>query len=130
MRISLIERLLPYKDLLLVYIWREFYIRYKQSVLGALWAIFQPLSMMLLFTFIFTYILKMEVSNYPKALFFYAGTLPWTLFSSSVSGSITSLSSNYDLITQIYFPREILPMSKIVLGFIDFLIGFIFYIKI
>jgi len=125
---KLFSRLYPYKDLLLVYVWREFSIRYKQSVLGAIWAIFQPLSMMLLFTFLFTYILKLEVSNYPKALFFYAGALPWALFSTSVTGSITSLSLNYDLITQIYFPREILPISKVVLAFMDFLIAFVFYI--
>lgn len=124
----LLKRLLPYKDLLFVYIWREFSIRYKQTLLGALWAIFQPLSMMALFTFIFTYILKLEVSTYPKALFFYAGTLPWTLFSSSVTGAIPSLSNNYDLITQIYFPREIIPISRVVIAFIDFLIAFVFYI--
>lgn len=128
MKISLIERLLPFKDLLLVYIWREFSIRYRQSILGALWAVFQPLSMMILFTFIFTYILKIEVSSYPKALFFYAGTLPWTLFSSSVSGAIPSLSSNYELITQIYFPREIIPISKVVIALIDFAIALILYI--
>jgi len=125
---KLFSRLYPYKDLLLVYVWREFSIRYKQSVLGAIWAIFQPLSMMLLFTFLFTYILKLEVSNYPKALFFYAGALPWAFFSTSVTGSVTSLSLNYDLITQIYFPREILPISKVVLAFMDFLIAFVFYI--
>lgn len=125
---KLFSRLYPYKDLLIVYIWREFSIRYKQSLLGALWAIFQPLSLMLLFTFIFTYILKLEVSDYPKALFFYAGVLPWMLFSTSVTGAIGSLSNNYDLITQIYFPREILPIAKVVLGLIDFIIAFIFYI--
>lgn len=126
----LFTRLYPYKELLYVYVWREFSIRYKQSVLGALWAIFQPLSMMLMFTFIFTYILKIKVADYPKPLFFYAGALPWTFFATSVSGSITSLSSNYDLVTQIYFPREILPLSKVVLGLIDFLIAFVFYIML
>jgi len=125
---KLFSRLYPYKDLLIVYVWREFSIRYKQTVLGAIWAIFQPLSMMLLFTFLFTYILKVEVADYPKALFFYAGTLPWMLFQSSVRNSITSLSSNYDLITQIYFPREILPLSNVILALIDFLIAFLFFI--
>lgn len=125
---KIFSRLYPYKDLLIIYVWREFSIRYKQSLLGGLWAIFQPLSMMLLFTFIFTFILKIEVSSYPKALFFYAGALPWTLFSNSVSNSIGSLSGNYDLITQIYFPREILPISRVFLGAIDFLIAFIFYL--
>jgi len=125
---KLFSRLYPYKDLLFVYVWREFSIRYKQSVRGAIWAIFQPLSMMLLFTFLFTYILKLEVSNYPKALFFYAGALPWILFQSSVRNSISSLSSNYDLITQIYFPREILPLSNVILAIIDFLIAFLFFI--
>ncbi len=127
---KLFTRLYPYKDLLLVYIFREFSIRYKQSLLGILWAIIQPLSMMLLFTFIFTYILKLEVSNYPKALFFYAGALPWAFFSTSVTGSINSLSNNYDLITQIYFPREILPIAKVILGLIDFLIAFVFFIAL
>lgn len=127
---KLFSRLYPYKDLLFVYIWREFSIRYKQSLLGALWAVFQPLSMMLLFTFIFTYIFKLEVSNYPKALFFYAGALPWALFSTSVTGAISSLSNNYELITQIYFPREILPISKVMLGLIDFLIAFVFFVAL
>ena len=125
---KIFNRLYPYKDLFLIYIWREFAIRYKQTLLGSLWAIIQPLSLMLLFTFIFTYIIKMHISNYPKALFFYAGALPWTLFSSSVSTSIPSLSANYYLITQIYFPREILPLSRVVLSLIDFSIAFIFYI--
>ncbi len=123
----MIKRLLPYRDLLLVYIWREFNVRYRHSMIGVLWAVIQPLSMMLLFTFIFTYILKMEVGEYPKTVFFYAGLLPWTFFSSSMNYSIPSLSDNYSLITKIYFPREIIPLSGIVVSFIDYVIALVLF---
>lgn len=123
----MIQRLLPYRDLLVIYIWREFNVRYRHSVIGVLWALIQPLSMMLLFTFIFTYILKMEVGDYPKAIFFYSSLLPWTFFSSSMNYSIPSLSNNYELITKIYFPREIIPLSGVVVAFIDYLIALVLF---
>ncbi|HSC34319.1 MAG TPA: ABC transporter permease [Thermodesulfobacteriota bacterium] len=124
----MIKRLLPYKDLFLVYIWREFNIRYRQSYIGALWAVIQPLSMMLLFTFVFTYLIKAAVSDYPKTIFFYSGLLPWTFFASSVNYSLTSLTGNYFLITKIYFPREILPLSGIVMAFLDYVIASVIFI--
>lgn len=124
----MLKRILPYKDLFYIYVWREFNVRYRQSIIGALWAVIQPLSMMLLFTFIFTYILKVNVSDYPRALFFYSGLLPWTFFSSSVLYSLTSLTGNYDLITKIYFPREILPLSGIAIAFLDYLVASLIFI--
>ncbi len=123
-----IRRLIPYKDLLLVYIWREFNVRYRHSVIGVLWAIIQPLSLMLLFTFIFSYVLKIEMKGYPKTVFFYAGLLPWTFFASSMNYSIPSLSRNYELITKIYFPREIIPLAGIFVAFIDFLIASVLFL--
>jgi len=122
------KRIYPYKDLFYIFIWREYSVRYRQSVIGILWAVLQPLSMMLLFTFIFTFILKLKISDYPRAVFFYAGLLPWTFFSSSLNYSISSLSSNYELITKIYFPREILPLSGIMLALLDYLIAAIFFV--
>ncbi|MDL1972836.1 MAG: ABC transporter permease, partial [Deltaproteobacteria bacterium] len=113
-------RLNPYRDLFLIFIWREFSIRYRQSIIGVLWAILQPLSMMLLFTFIFTYIMPMHITDYPYVLFFYAGLLPWSFFSSSLNYAIPSLTNHYNLITKIYFPREILPLSGVAVAFIDF----------
>lgn len=119
----LIRRLYPYKDLLLVFIWREFTIRYRHSLLGVLWAVLQPLSMMLLFTFIFSYVLKVQMATYPQVIFFYSGVLPWVFFSSSLNYSIPSLTNHYELITKIYFPREILPLSGMAVALVDYLIA-------
>jgi len=112
----------------LVFIWREFVIRYRQSMIGVFWAILQPVSMMLLFVLVFGYILKMSSKEYPSALFFYAGILPWTFFAGATNFSITSLASNYNLITKIYFPREIIPLAGVAINFIDYLVGFVVYL--
>lgn len=124
----MIQRLFAYKDLLLVFIWREFLIRYKQTTIGVLWAILQPLSLMLLFTFIFGVVLHTTQKNYPYVLFFYAGVLPWTFFSGAANFSVTSLSGNFNLVTKIYFPREIIPLSGVAINFIDYLVGFMVYV--
>lgn len=121
-------RIWKYRDLFLVFVWREFSVRYKHTIIGAAWAVVQPLSMMLLFTFIFNYVLKTKVSDYPYAIFFYSGILPWTLFDSAVKYSVPSFSSHYGLITKIYFPREIIPFSCISIAFIDFLVSFAVYL--
>ncbi|MDD2337052.1 MAG: ABC transporter permease [Geobacteraceae bacterium] len=126
----MLSRLVQYKDLLLVFIWREFLIRYKQSLIGVLWAVIQPLSLMALFTFVFGVILKTSHKDYPYVLFFYAGVLPWTFFSGAVNFSITSLSNNFNLVTKIYFPREIIPFSGVAINFIDFLIGTVVYLAL
>ena len=123
----MIGRLKGYKDLLLVFIWREFLIRYKQTVIGVVWAVLQPVSLMLLFTFIFGVVLHTTHKSYPYVLFFYAGALPWTFFSGATNFAVTSLSGNFNLVTKIYFPREILPLSGVAINFIDFLIGLAVY---
>jgi ABC-type polysaccharide/polyol phosphate export permease len=123
----MINRLYAYKDLMLVFIWREFLIRYKQTSIGVLWAVLQPVSLMLLFTFIFGVVLQTTQKNYPYVLFFYAGVLPWTFFSGATNFSVTSLSGNINLVTKIYFPREIIPLSGVAINFIDYLIGLIVY---
>jgi ABC-type polysaccharide/polyol phosphate export permease len=124
----ILTRLYTYKDLLLVFIWREFTVRYKQSSIGFLWAIFQPLSMMLMFTFIFSYVMPVKLSDQPYVIFFYAGILPWSFFESSLKYSIPSLTNHYELITKIYFPREILPLSGICVAFLDFCIATLVFI--
>jgi len=124
----IIKRLYPYKDLLFVSIWREFGVRYRNSVLGILWAIVQPLSLMILFTFIFTYVMKVKTGGYPKPVFFYSALLPWIFFSSALNTAISSLSGSQGLITKIYFPREVLPISGVCVAFIDLLIASSFYI--
>ncbi|RMH47015.1 MAG: ABC transporter permease [Gammaproteobacteria bacterium] len=124
----LLKRLLKYRDLLLVFIWREFLIRYRQSFIGVLWAILQPLSMMLLFVFVFGVILQMKGKGYPYPLFFFAGILPWTFFAGSTNHAVNCLVAHFNLITKIYFPREIIPLSGVAINFIDYLIGFAVYL--
>ena len=120
-------RLAAYKDLLIVFFWREFLIRYKQSVIGVFWAVLQPMSMMILFVLIFGIILKTSSKDYPFVLFFYSGILPWTFFSAATNFAIPCLSGNFNLITKIYFPREIIPLSGVAISFVDYLIGFVVY---
>lgn len=129
---EMFKRLYRYKDLFFIFIFREFTIRYRHSVLGVIWAIIQPVSMMVLFTFVFTYLVNFNVSGeYPKMIFFYSALLPWTFFSSSLTYSIPSLRNHYSLITKIYFPREIIPLSGIATAFVDYLIaGSIFVVLI
>ncbi len=87
------------------------------------------MSMMALFTFIFTYLIHFNISgHYPKMVFFCAALLPWTFFSSSLNYSVSSLRDNYDLITKIYFPREILPLAGIVNALIDYSIAFVVFV--
>lgn len=121
--ITALKNLYTYKDLLLVFIWRDFSIRYRQSIFGILWAVLQPLSMMLLFTFIFTSVMPVTVSTYPYPLFFYTALMAWTFFSTALNAAIPSLVNYYTLITKIYFPKEILPLAGIAVAFIDFVIA-------
>jgi lipopolysaccharide transport system permease protein len=98
-------------------------VRYKQSVLGILWAILQPLSMMLIFTFLLSYVARMPSDGAPYALFAYTALLPWNLLSSSVSNATTSLVSHSQFVTKVYFPREILPLSYVVASLFDFAVA-------
>jgi lipopolysaccharide transport system permease protein len=98
-------------------------VRYKQSVLGIAWAIVQPLSMMLIFTFLFSYVARVPSDGAPYALFAYTALLPWNLLSSSVSNATTSLVSHSQFVTRVYFPREILPLSYVAAALFDFAVA-------
>ncbi len=124
----LLKRLFEYRELLYIFTWRHFTVRYRNTALGIVWAIIQPLVMMFLFTFLFTYVLKTGTGDIPKEVFFYASLLPWTFFSSSINYSTSSLVGNYGIITKIYFPREILPLSGILVAVIDLLIASVIYL--
>lgn len=125
----MIKRILPYKDLFIIFILREVMIRYRHSLLGILWAVIQPLAMMALFTFVFTYVVKIGLSgDSPKPVFFYSALVPWTFFATSLNQCIPSLSNHQNLITKIYFPREIIPLSRIASAMIDFFIAAILLI--
>ena len=115
--------LLAYKDLLKLWTQREIRIRYKQSFLGIAWAILQPLVLMIIFSVIFSLIIKVPTNGIPYPIFSYSGILPWTFFSTALSFGIPSLVNNMGLVTKIYFPREILPLASIGAAFFDFLIA-------
>jgi homopolymeric O-antigen transport system permease protein len=114
-----------YRSRELLWIWtlRDIKVRYKQSVLGAAWAVLQPLSLMLVFSLIFTYLIQVPSDGIPYPVFSYTALLPWTFLSSSISLATPSLLQNMNLVTKIYFPREILPISAILASFLDFLIA-------
>jgi lipopolysaccharide transport system permease protein len=123
-----IRALFHHRDFWLMWTLREIQIRYKQSLLGAAWALLQPLSLMVIFSAIFGYLLKVESGGIPYPLFVYSSLLPWTFFANAINNSVPSLINNLNLVTKIYFPREILPLAGIGAAFIDFLVGAALYI--
>lgn len=115
-----------YRELFLVLAWRDISVRYKQTIIGILWAIIRPFLTMVVFTIVFGRIAKLPSDGgSPYALMVFAGMLPWTLFSSALNEASNSLVSNANLIGKVYFPRLIIPTASVVTAFIDFLISFI-----
>jgi len=118
-----LSKLLQYKDLIWTLSIHRIKVRYKQSVLGILWAILQPISMMLVFTFIFSLIARMPSEGTPYAIFAFTALLPWNYFSTSVSNATSSLVKDAQFVTKVYFPREILPITYIIAAFFDFAVA-------
>jgi lipopolysaccharide transport system permease protein len=118
-----------YRELFLILAWRDISVRYKQTIIGILWAIIRPFLTMVVFTVIFGRIAKLPSDgSAPYALMVFAAMLPWSLFSNALSESSNSLISNASLIGKVYFPRLIIPAATQVTAFIDFLISFIILI--
>ncbi len=118
-----IKHLSQHTDLIYALSVHRIKIRYKQSVLGIAWALLQPLSLMLIYTFIFSIMAKFPSNGIPYPVFVYSALLPWTSFSSALSNGTVSLVTNSSLITKVYFPREILPLTNIIAAMFDFLIA-------
>jgi len=108
-----------YRDLLNTLTRHRISVRYKQSMLGVFWAVLQPLSMMLIFTFIFSLIARVPTGDRPYAIFAFAGLLPWNYFSSGVANATNSLVSHSQFVTKVYFPREILPITYVLAALFD-----------
>jgi len=119
-----IGELWRYRELLYFLTWRDVKVRYKQTAMGAAWAILQPLFNMLLFTFLFGRLAKIPSDNIPYPLFAFAGLLPWIFFSNAISSSGNSLVGNTHLITKTYFPRMIIPTASVLAGLVDFAFAF------
>ncbi len=126
--LSHFSKLFSYHELLVNIALRDIKARYKQSLLGATWAIIQPLSLMLIFTVVFSKFLHVNTNGTPYPLFSYCSLLPWSFFASSLTFAIPSLINNSNLITKIYFPREIFPMAAVTSCFLDFLIAGVLFV--
>jgi len=111
------------RELLYLLAWRDISVRYKQTVLGAAWAILQPFLTMVVFTIFFGHFAKMPSDGIPYPIFAYAGLLPWTFFSNAVNNSSDSLVGSSSLITKVYFPRMVIPGAAVLAAFVDFAIG-------
>jgi len=118
-----LNELYRYRDLLWLWTAREIQVRYKQSVLGVAWAIVQPLALAGVFTLVFSLFVPVDTEGVPYLIFAYVALLPWTFFSTSLGFGISSLVNNMNLVTKIYFPREILPLACIGAALIDFAIA-------
>jgi lipopolysaccharide transport system permease protein len=114
-----------YRELLFFLTWRDVKVRYKQTALGAAWAILQPLFMMLIFTIFFGRLAGVGSSGIPYPLFALAGLVPWTFFANAITASGNSLVGSAHLITKVYFPRLIVPAAAMLAGLVDFVLAFI-----
>src|SRR5262245_40341190 len=114
-----------YRELFRVLAWRDLSVRYKQTAIGATWALIRPLLTMIVFTIVFGKIARLPSDGLaPYALMVFACMLPWTFFSTGLAEASNSLVSNANLISKVYFPRLIVPIATVVVAFVDFLINF------
>ncbi len=113
-----------YRDLFLILAWRDVSVRYKQTFIGVAWAVVRPFLTMVIFTVVFGKLAKLpSEGNAPYALLVFAGMLPWTLFSSALTGAADSMIASSQLVGKVYFPRMIIPVATVVTALIDFLVS-------
>jgi lipopolysaccharide transport system permease protein len=115
--------LFRYRELFYFLAWRDVLVRYKQTVIGVLWAVLRPLLTMIVFTFVFSRIAKLPAEGVPYPVMVFTAMLPWQLFATSLSEGSASLISNSNLISKVYFPRLIVPASAVIVSFVDFTIS-------
>lgn len=114
-----------YRELLYFFVWRDVKIRYKQTAIGVLWVVLQPVLTMLIFTLFFGRLAKLAPQGIPAPVFYFAAIVPWTYFAYSLQMTTNVIVDNQRLITKVYFPRLILPISTTLSGLVDFAIGFV-----
>lgn len=120
-----LRELWDYRELLYFLTWRDVKVRYKQTALGAAWAIIQPLFMMLVFSLFFGRLAKIPSDNIPYPIFTFCALLPWQLFAHALTESSNSLVANERLITKVYFPRLVVPIAAVLGGLVDFAVAFV-----
>ena len=114
-----------YRELVYFLTWRDLKVRYKQTVLGAAWAVLQPFITMVVFTIFFGGLLKVSSEGVPYPVFSYTALLPWGIFSKALTDAGRSMVLNRNMITKIYFPRLVIPLASVLAGVVDFLIAFV-----
>src|SRR6266851_2097918 len=125
-----LRELWRYRELLYFLVWRDLKVRYKQTVLGAAWALIRPLFTMLMFTLIFGTLAKIPSDGIPYPIFSYAALLPWTYFATALGSAGNGLVGSAHLITKVYFPRLIIPGSLVIGGLVDYAIAFVLLIPL
>jgi lipopolysaccharide transport system permease protein len=123
-----LDRVWAYRELLYFLVWRDLKVRYKQTLLGVAWIILQPLISVAIFTVLFGILLNVPSGDVPYPLFAYAALLPWSYFAGSLTRASTSLVGNANLITKVYFPRLIIPISGVLSGLVDLAIAFVVFL--
>ncbi len=121
------DELWSYRELLYFFVWRDIKIRYKQTAIGAAWAVLQPLLTMLVFTLFFGRLARIPSEGLPYPIFYYSALLPWTYFASSLQSATNAIVENQRVITKVYFPRLALPLSSVLSGLVDFAISFLMF---
>lgn len=123
-----LRELWRYRELVYFLVWRDVKVRYKQTLLGAAWAILKPFLSMVIFTVIFAGLARLDTDGAPPPVFYYAGLLPWVLFQDGVTKAGSSLVTGSNLITKVYFPRIAIPLASVTAGIVDFALAFIILI--
>lgn len=123
-----LPELWAYRDLVYFFIWRDIKVRYKQTVIGAAWAILQPVLTMLVFSLFFGRLAKIPSGGLPYPIFYYCALLPWMYFSTAMQSATNIVVENQRMITKIYFPRVVLPVASVLAGLVDFAISFVVFL--
>ncbi len=122
------KELWRFRELFLFFTWRDIKVKYKQTLLGFVWAILQPLVLMGIFSLFFSNILRISTDNIPAPIFYFSGLLLWNLFNGGLSGSAASMVDNANIIKKIYFPRLIIPTSAVLSSLFDFFMGIVVFV--
>jgi lipopolysaccharide transport system permease protein len=123
-----LEELWAYRELLYFFVWRDIKVRYKQTVIGAAWAILQPVMTMLVFSLFFGRLARIPSQGLPYPVFYYCALLPWMYFSTAMQGATNIVVDQQRVITKIYFPRVVLPIAAVLSGLLDFAISFVVFL--
>jgi lipopolysaccharide transport system permease protein len=123
-----LAELWAYRELIYFFVWRDIKVRYKQTAIGAAWAVLQPLLTMIVFSLFFGRLAHIPSEGLPYPIFYYSALLPWMYFAAALQNSTTTIVENQRLVTKVYFPRLALPLASVLSGLVDFCVSFLMFI--